>query len=131
MTNDESAIRALVAEWHRATAEGDLDRILLLMSEDAIFLTQGHRPMRGRDTFAAGFREVTARFQLNSSSDIQEVAVSGDLGYCWSRLDVKMTPRSGGQSVRRRGDALSILRRLADGTWQLTRDANMLTLASS
>jgi ketosteroid isomerase-like protein len=31
--NDEQAIRDLVATWHRATAAGDIARILTLMHE--------------------------------------------------------------------------------------------------
>ena len=48
MTNDEKAIRNVISSWQKATAEGDLDRILTLMSEDVVFLTPGQPPMRGR-----------------------------------------------------------------------------------
>lgn len=34
-------IRELVATWHSATGEGDLDTVLGLMTEDAVFLVPG------------------------------------------------------------------------------------------
>ena len=33
MTQDERAIRELIATWHRATAAGDVDMVLRLMAE--------------------------------------------------------------------------------------------------
>jgi uncharacterized protein (TIGR02246 family) len=43
---DEQAIRELVQTWLRASAAGDLDQVLALMSDDVVFLTpgQGNEP---------------------------------------------------------------------------------------
>ena len=40
----------------RASAAGDVERVLGLMAEDVVFLLPGQPPMRGRETFrvAAG-----------------------------------------------------------------------------
>ena len=51
MNADEQAIRALVAEWHSATAAGDVDAVLQLMAEDVVFLVAGQPPMKGRSSF--------------------------------------------------------------------------------
>jgi ketosteroid isomerase-like protein len=58
------------------------------------------------------------------------VGVSENRKNCWANLTVQLTPLSGGDSVVRSGSAISILRKQADGYWVMTRDANMLTLAS-
>ena len=84
MNADEQTIRDLVAQWHRATAAGDVDTVLGLMSEDAVFLVSGKPPMKGRSTFEKGLRGLLKSHRVDSAGDIQEVEVSGDLAYCWT-----------------------------------------------
>ena len=55
--------------------------------------------------------------------------VSGDLADCWSMLNVSITPFAGGEENSRRGNALSILRKQANGSWLVVRDANLLSAA--
>ncbi len=45
MTNDEQAIRETIATWLAASAAGDDERVLSLMSDDVLFLTAGRPPM--------------------------------------------------------------------------------------
>ena len=129
MNADEQAIRNLVASWHRATAAGDVDAVLALMADDVIFLVAGQPPMRGRGTFEQGLRKLLSEHRIYSSGEIQEVVVSGDLAYCWSMLNVHLTPLGGGAETSRRGNALSILRKQANGSWFVVRDANLLSAA--
>ena len=53
MTDDEKAIRDLIATWHRATVEGDVARVLTLVSEDVAFLVAGQPPGRGQEPYVA------------------------------------------------------------------------------
>ena len=124
----ELVIRQLVAEWHRATAAGDVSSLLNLMADDVVFLTPGQMPMRGRDAFGAAFEAALKSMRIESTGEIQEVVVSGDVAYCWTQLSVTISPRSSGAAVRRSGPALTIFRKKTDGTWVLARDANMLTV---
>lgn len=126
MTSDEQAIRDLVALWHSATAAGDVDAVLALMAEDVVFLVAGHPPMRGRGSFESGLRKLLSTHRIESTGEVKEVAVSGDLAYCWTELTVRIVPQSGGGAVTRAGSALSILRKQAGGAWIVVRDANML-----
>src|SRR5918995_277433 len=119
MSDDEQAIRDLIGTWHRATASGDLPRILNLMAEDVVFLVAGQPPMRGRDAFADGFKNA----HIESSSDIQEIHVNGDWAYVWNYLVVVMTPKDGKPPQRRTGNLLSVMRKQGDGAWLMFRDA--------
>ena len=129
MSTDEQAIRNLVAQWHSATAAGDVDTVLGLMSRDVVFLIAGRPPMRGRDGFERGLRELLKTHRIESGGDIQELQVSGDLAYCWTLLNVRVVPLAGGTVNQRTGNALSIFRRQPDGRWLLVRDANLLPTA--
>ena len=126
MSSDEQAIRSLVALWHSATASGDVETVLSLMAEDVVFLVAGRPPMQGRGSFESGLRKLLATHRIESTGEVREVSVSGDLAYCWSDLTVRILPRSGGSTANRAGSALSILRKQANGSWVVVRDANML-----
>lgn len=127
MTSDEQAIRHLVALWHSATAAGDVDTVLGLMAEDVVFLIAGRPPMQGRSAFESGLRQMLSTHRIESSGEVQEVEVSGHLAYCWTKLRVRIVPKSAGEATTRTGSALSILRKQANGWWIVVRDANLLS----
>jgi uncharacterized protein (TIGR02246 family) len=126
MSDDERAIRDLIDEWHRASAAGDVKTLLGMMDEDVIFLTPGNPPMRGRDAFAASFQPFIADRRIESTSEIQEIQVTGDWAYFWSHLRVSVTPGPEGSPLRRSGYTLTVLRKRPNGGWVLFRDANLL-----
>jgi uncharacterized protein (TIGR02246 family) len=123
---DEQAIRTLVATWLEASAQGDLDRVLQLMAEDVVFLVCGRPPMRGREAFAAASRAMEGRGRVEGAAEVQEVRVFGDWVYSWTQLTLTVHPAGGGSSTRLSGPALSVLRRQADDSWVIYRDANMV-----
>lgn len=126
MTGDQAAIRAVVAQWCDATREGDVDRVLALMTEDAVFLVPGHAPMQGRRAFEQGFRGMLATHTMDAKAEVLEVEVSGDLAWCRTQLEVTIEPRGGGSLTRKSGHVLSVFRRNGAGRWQLARDANLM-----
>jgi uncharacterized protein (TIGR02246 family) len=128
MNANEQAIRSLVGQWHTATAAGGVEAVLRLMSEDVVFLVTSQPAMRGRSTFEKGLRGLLASHTVASTYEIQEVDVSGDLGYCWTVLDVRITSKTGGNAARRTGSALTVLRRQGNGSWAVVRGANLLAL---
>jgi uncharacterized protein (TIGR02246 family) len=124
MPTDEDAIRQLVATWLDASRAGDTDKVLSLMTDDVVFLTPGHPPMRGKAAFAASLASLKS-FDIQGRSEIEEIEIVGDWAWMWTRLTVTMTPKNGGPPVERAGNTLSILNRRA-GAWKIARDANML-----
>jgi uncharacterized protein (TIGR02246 family) len=129
MNRDEQEIRQLVATWMEATKQEDLQTVLSLMADDAIFLVPGKPPMIGKAAFEAAVNAQVAskegRPNFEGTSEIQEIKIFDDWAYMWTRLKVVATPPGGGPSTTRAGHTLSILRKQA-GKWVLARDANML-----
>jgi uncharacterized protein (TIGR02246 family) len=120
---DEQAIRKLIDDWMQATARGDLDKVLSLMSEDVVFMTAGHEPF-GKQEFAAqsqGLKDV----KLEGRAKPVEIRALGDWAYLRNHIDLTMTPKAG-QPVKRSGYTLTILNRQPDGRWVITRDANLM-----
>jgi len=127
MHDDEKAIRAVIAEWMRASEAGDTQKVLSLMTDDVVFLVVGRPPMRKSD-FAAS-QAALRDTDMKTTSEIQEINVCGDWAYLWTKLSVSMTPR-GGATVNRTGNTLSILRK-QNGRWLMFRDANLLAETKS
>jgi uncharacterized protein (TIGR02246 family) len=126
MSTDEQAICDLVARWTEASMAGDVETVLSLIAEDAVFQVAGREPF-GKEAFEDGFRGGLEQVRIDIQSEIQELLVVGDFAYMRNRLWVTMTPRGGGVPMKRTGYTLTIFRKLPDGEWVLSRDANMLT----
>jgi uncharacterized protein (TIGR02246 family) len=126
MESDEQQIRRLMAEWHERTKRGDVEAILALMTDDAVFLTCGNPPMTKRD-FAESFRKFAGRIQIESTQEIRDFHVSGDVAYSWSHVSVVMTSPETGERSERAGHVLTVFRKSPLGSWLLARDANLMS----
>src|SRR5262245_39287641 len=130
MNADEAEIRELVSRWMSATKTGDLATVLSLMTDDVVFLVAGQQPF-GKQQFAAAMQPGAAGAampRIDGRSEIQEIRISGDFAYMWTRLSVEVTP-PGGMTTKRAGHTLSVLRK-EGGRWRLARDANLLSPVS-
>ena len=123
-SEDQRAIRALVAEWMAATKRGDTRAVLDLMTDDALFLVAGRPPMSKSD-FAAASSPSGQRPTFDGVSEIKEIHVEGSIAYMWSHLTVTATPPDGTRPTRRAGHTLTIFRK-SGKRWLLARDANLL-----
>jgi uncharacterized protein (TIGR02246 family) len=125
MSEDEQAIRTVVATWIEATRRGDIQAVLDLMTEDALFLVPGQPPMDKAAFATASRSQASAKLDIDAQSEIREVRVEGTMGYIWSHLRVTVTPAVAGEKVQRAGHTLTVFRKTG-GRWLLSRDANLL-----
>ena len=123
MTDDERAIRQLVATWMSASKAGDTATVLSLIADDAVFMVVGQEPF-GKEAFGAA-SQGQKDLRIEGTSDIREIQVLGDWAYLRNYLTVTVTP-PGGAAIRRAGWTLTILRKTG-GRWMLARDANLMT----
>lgn len=125
METDEQPILRLMEEWRRRTAEGDLEAVLALMTDDAVFLTCGNPPIT-RSDFAAAFGSFAGRARIEATQEVKELQVSGDFAYSWCHISVVMTSLETGGRTERAGHVLTVFRKSPSGTWLLARDANLM-----
>ncbi|HEY7548427.1 MAG TPA: SgcJ/EcaC family oxidoreductase [Hyphomicrobiaceae bacterium] len=123
MSEDERAIRELIATWMTASKAGDHDTVLSLMADDAVFMVPGREPF-GKEAFAAASKGMQG-VRFDGTGDIVELKVLGDWAWLRNRLKVTIAP-PGGSPTTRSGYTLTILRKEPDGKWRLARDANLL-----
>ena len=126
MSEDEKAIRALVATWFAASKAGDVATVLSLMTHDVIFMVPGQEPF-GKERFAAA-SDGMGGMKIDGTYDIQEVEIIGDWAYMRNHIRMSMTLAGQQAPVRRSGYTLTLLRKEADGQWRLARDANLLAV---
>lgn len=123
MSDDEQAIRRVVADWMTATRAGAADAVLELMTDDVVFMVPGQPPF-GKREFALAFAGLRGA-RLEGHNEIVELRVLGDWAFVRNRIEMTVTP-AGGAAVHRSGHTLTLLRREADGAWRLARDANLM-----
>ena len=124
MDGDEKAIRDLVTKWLEASKAGDTPTVLSLMSDDVVFMVPGREPF-GKEAFSASSQAMRGVL-IEGKSEILEVKVLGDWAWMRSRLRVVVTP-PGGEAKAQSGYVLTVLKKKADGSWVIARDANLLT----
>jgi uncharacterized protein (TIGR02246 family) len=124
MSDDERAIRELVATWMTASQAADIDTVLDLMTDDVVFMVPGREPF-GKEAFASASRGMTG-VRMEGSNDIRELVVLGDIAYLRNHITLTITS-PGGAPMQRAGYTLTILRKGQDGRWRLARDANLLS----
>lgn len=122
MSEDERAIRDLIANWIAATKAGDLQTVGGLMSDDVVFMVPGNA--FGKAEFMAASQGMKG-MDFEGVSEVLEIEILGNRAWCRTRLTVTATP-PGGKPVKRSGYTLSILRKDPGGKWALARDANLL-----
>ena len=125
MSDDEAAIRDLIANWLAASKAGNTEAVLNLIHADALFHVPG-APVFGKAAFAAASEQMK-NLRIEGDSEVLEIEVCGDTAWCRTHLTIVVTPANG-QPVRRAGYTLSILRKSPAGKWQLFRDANLLAV---
>lgn len=130
MGADERAIREVHSTWIDAVNAGDLVRLLALMADDVVFLNPGQAPF-GRGGFSANFSAANQQVRIRCSSELEEVAVAGEIAYTRSRDALSVTPRAGGVVTQLAGYRITIYRKQPDGRWLLARDAHTLSSIES
>ena len=126
MEPDEQAVRKVHTTWIDAVNAGDLARLLTLMADDVVFLNPGREPV-GRDGFPAGFSAGHQKNRIRCVSELEEVAIAGEVAYTLCRDSLSVVPRAGGGAMELAGHRITIYRRQPDGRWLLARDAHTLT----
>jgi uncharacterized protein (TIGR02246 family) len=130
MEPDERAIRELHNTWIDAVNAGDLACLLGLMADDVVLLNPGRAPL-GRDGFPAVFSSAHEEFRLRCISELEEVAVVGDLAYTLCRDSLSVTRRAGEEATPLACHRITIYRKQPDGRWLLARDAHTLSPVAS
>lgn len=126
VTREASAIRTVIESWYRAMQDGDVDRLISLVTRDVIVKPPGVTPITGRSALHGALSAFLKEQSEAVDYEIQEVEVCGQLAFARIFEHAAMRPRSGADAFTVSGIHLTILRRQPDGEWLVARDISSL-----
>ena len=125
-TRNALAIRAVFESWYRAMEDGDVDRLISLVSDDVIVKPPDAAPIAGKNSLRQALGAFLETHSETVDYDIQESEVCGQLAFSRILERATILPRTGGATAVVSGIHLTILRRQPDGEWLIARDISSL-----
>jgi uncharacterized protein (TIGR02246 family) len=118
---DLEAIGRLRSEFVQATNEGDVDRLMTLFEDDAVFVPADDPTCEGKDAIADYFDDVMRDAPQTLDLDVLETRVEG--GWAFERLDatINSTDPESGEETETWARYFWVLKRQPDGGWKIDR----------
>lgn len=121
---DVKAISDLETQWNKDWAAKDADKIAANYADDAVIMTPGGDPMRGKDAIHNGLKQMVAdpALSLTFQATKVDVAKSGDLGYTQGSYKMSMTNPVTKKVMDDHGSYVTTYHKQADGSWKAVAD---------
>ncbi len=113
-------IQNLLVNYQRGLNEGDVDVVRSVYADDAVFIGQPFPTATGKEEIAALYADVFSKLDFNVQFDIEDIELSGDLGFIRTRSHGTIVPKGqdpqGGEGNRE----VFVLKKI-DGEWKFYR----------
>ena len=120
--DDFFAINAAKTEFRECFNLGDASRVLAIADPDLVSFSDGQPSEFGASGLEALKTRLTnlfERFTAKLLVIVIEIRFQGDVAYDYGWHDLTLTPKDGGESIRRRYRYVDIWRRNKEGSWKL------------
>lgn len=117
-------------EWSKVAEAGDMAAVATYFADDAVIISAGEQPVRGRPAIRAYLAEAQKIPGFKIRWEPLEGEVSGDMGYLLERTHMTMTGPEGAP-VTQTLQAVTVWRRMPDGSWKNVVDASTPAAGSS
>ncbi|AIG05572.1 Steroid Delta-isomerase [Pseudomonas fluorescens] len=119
----KEAVTAQLQQYQTALNASDLDQVMALYAEDAVFMPQNSLPAVGRDAVREAYQRVFAAIKLNVRFTIDEIQpLSPDWAFARTRSNGIVKPLAAAQSSSAEGNQeVFLLHRETDGKWRFAR----------
>ena len=118
---DIEAIKQLAEDWRSGWLAGDADALLSLYADEPALMPQDQPVVIGKDAIRPLYEAVLKEVDFQSEWTIEEVVVSGNLGYLRSAYTLTATPKGGGEPMNVTGKSIYIVKRDSGGAWKIAR----------
>lgn len=118
-----TAIHQQLRRYEQALNASDVDSVMALYADDAVFMPQNSAPAVGRDAVRTAYRQVFSAIKLDVRFQIDEVRqLSKDWAYARTRSNGTVKLLSGDQPPGAEANQeLFVFHREADGQWRFAR----------
>lgn len=124
LSDDVEAIKQLAEDWHVGWENSDTEAILSLFVVDPVLMPQSRPAVIGKDAIRSLYQSFFEGFTIMGECKVEEVEVSGDLGYFWVNYTLTATPKADGNQIKDNSKSVFILRRQDDNSWKIARLIN-------
>jgi uncharacterized protein (TIGR02246 family) len=104
-------------EWAHRWQSKDLDAVLALYTDDAVFMDANGSRVAGKPALRKFFASVLAQYSARPSLHSVRNESSGDLGYDWGDYTETVTPVGKPASPIRTGGTYLVILRRVSGSW--------------
>ena len=113
-------IQNLLTTYQRGLNEGDVDLVRSVYADDAVFIGQPFPTATGQEEIVSLYADVFSKLDFNVKFDIQDIELSGDLGFLSTRSHGTIVPKGqepeGGEGNRE----VFVLKKI-EGEWKFYR----------
>ena len=124
---NEDSVEALMQtsrEWSQAAQAGDMEKVASYFADDAVILSAGEQPVRGKQAIRSYLAEASKIPGFQIRWEPIEGKVSGDMGYLLERTNITMNGPQG-SPVTQTLQAVTVWRKMPDGSWKNVVDASL------
>jgi ketosteroid isomerase-like protein len=120
--DDLYAVNAVKSEFREGLNRGDTSRVLAIADPDLVNFSDGQPSEFGESGLYAlksRLANLFERFTVKLVVIVIEIRLQGDVAHDYGWHDLTLTPKDGGQPIRRRYRYVDIWRRNKEGKWKL------------
>ncbi len=113
-------IQNLIQTYQRSLNEADLDLVKSVYADDAIFIGQPFPTATGVKEILALYADLFSKLDFNVQFDIQEIELSGDLGFIRTRSHGTIVPKGQNPEGSEGNREVFVVKKI-DGKWKFFR----------
>ncbi len=113
-------IQNLLVNYQRGLNEGDADLVSNVYADDAVFIGQPFPTATGKEEIVALYSDVFTKLDFNVQFDIQDIELSGDLGFLRTQSHGTIVPK-GQEPTGDEGNREVFVLKNIDGEWKFYR----------
>ncbi len=113
-------IQNLLTTYQRGLNEGDVDLVRSVYADDAVFIGQPFPTATGQEEIVTLYADVFSKLDFNVKFDIQDVELSGDLGFLRTRSHGTIVPKGQEPEDGEGNREVFVLKKIA-GEWKFYR----------
>ncbi|HEU5292049.1 MAG TPA: DUF4440 domain-containing protein [Cyclobacteriaceae bacterium] len=120
---DEAAIRTLVTDIYGAKVNANeaAPYAKELFADDVLWAPPDAPDRRDKAGIQAGMQNTFDKFTLAVQPSVEEIKVYGEFAYAIGGVDVKLTPKAGGDAVPVKFRIFWLLTKQTNGNWLISR----------
>ncbi len=113
-------IQNLLMTYQRGLNEGDVDLVRSVYADDAVFIGQPFPTATGQEEIVTLYADVFSKLDFNVKFDIQDIELSGDLGFVRTRSHGTIVPKGQEPEAGEGNREVFVLKKI-DGEWKFYR----------